>query len=155
MYMLKASHNIHYCKSLRDFTEIMPRFDLSSVSKVSNMIWEQHVSSLMSWKWVIFLGIFYCDSFTTIKTHIYSHKWKKNLWLIYPAPSSFRDYSRQGLTMHPCYGRYKNNLPNAKSIELFCWSQIKCRVPRNSFTRFKFHPSPVAKNGFTVKLLPI
>ena len=44
--MLKASHNIHYCKSLRDFTEIMPRFDLLSVSKVSNMIWEQHVSSL-------------------------------------------------------------------------------------------------------------
>ena len=44
--MLKASHNIHYCKSLRDFTEIMPSFDLLSVSKVSYMIWEQHVSSL-------------------------------------------------------------------------------------------------------------
>ena len=44
--MFKASHNIHYCESVKDFTEIMPRFDLLSVSKVSYMIWEQHVSFL-------------------------------------------------------------------------------------------------------------
>ena len=65
MWMLKASQNIYYCKSLillKHFTEIMSRFDFfrfdldqcdsdsvrkkSKGKKLKGKIWERHVSSL-------------------------------------------------------------------------------------------------------------